>query len=89
MYYEPDSIFIIHNSNLMNRHLSRMIAMQTLYEHEFRPDSVLTEIQKRNINEYKNDADESFVNYLVEGVSKQALAIDDEIVKSAPEWPIE
>lgn len=66
-----------------------MIAMQTLYEHEFRPDSVLTEIQKRNIEEYKNDVDESFVNFLINGVMQNADSINNEIVKSAPEWPIE
>lgn len=73
----------------MNRHLSRMITMQTLYEHEFRPNSVLTEIQKRNIEEYKNDVDESFVNFLINGVMQNADSINNEIVKSAPEWPIE
>lgn len=73
----------------MNRHLSRMIAMQTLYEHEFRPNSVLAEIQKRNIEEYKNDVDESFVNFLIAGVINKSSSIDNEIVKSAPEWPIE
>lgn len=66
-----------------------MITMQTLYEHEFRPNSVLTEIQKRNIEEYKNDVDESFVNFLINGVMQNADSINNEIVKSAPEWPIE
>jgi len=66
-----------------------MIAMQTLYEHEFRPNSVLAEIQKRNIEEYKNDVDESFVNFLIAGVINKSSSIDNEIVKSAPEWPIE
>lgn len=74
---------------IMNRHLSRMIAMQTLYEHEFRPDSVLADIQKRNIAEYQNDVDESFVNFLIDGIIKNFDSIDKEIVKSAPEWPLE
>lgn len=66
-----------------------MIAMQTLYEHEFRPGSVLDEIEKRNIDEYKNDADESFVKFLVDGVMSKIEILDSEIIKSAPEWPIE
>ena len=63
--------------------------MQTLYEHGFRPDSVLDEIQQRNVAEYKNDADEAFVQFLVDGVLKNINNIDNEIIKSAPEWPIE
>lgn len=73
----------------MNRHLSRMIAMQSLYEHEFRPNSVLEEILQRNISEYKNDVDESFVKFLINGVTEKTDSIDKEIVNSAPEWPIE
>lgn len=73
----------------MNRHLSRMIAMQTLYEWEFRDGSDLIEITERNINEYKDDADDEFVNYLINGVVNNQKTIDDEIKKSAPEWPLE
>ena len=73
----------------MNRHLSRMIAMQTLYEHAFRPDSDLNEIKERNISVYKNDVDEKFVNFLIDGVNGKASEIDESITKSAPEWPIE
>jgi len=73
----------------MNRHLSRMIAMQTLYEHAFRPDSVLSDIKERNVAVYKNDVDESFVNYLIDGVTGKAKEIDESIANSAPEWPLE
>ena len=66
-----------------------MIAMQTLYEHEFRPDSVLAEIQQRNVLEYTNDVDESFVKFLIDGVEQKVDFINNEIVRSAPEWPIE
>lgn len=66
-----------------------MIAMQTLYEHEFRPDSVLAEIQQRNVLEYTNDVDESFVKFLIDGVEQKVDFINNEIIRSAPEWPIE
>ena len=63
--------------------------MQTLYEHEFRPDSVMQEIRDRNVKEYENDVDEAFVDFLIDGITKNATSINNEIVKSAPEWPIE
>lgn len=73
----------------MNRHLSRMIAMQTLYEWDFREGSDLESIKERNTNEYKEDADANFVNFLVNGVSENIAALDKRITESAPEWPLE
>jgi len=73
----------------MNRHLSRMVAMQTLYEWDFRQSNNIDEIKKRNITEYENDLDPEFVNYLVDGVMEKLTLLDQEIVKSAPEWPLE
>lgn len=73
----------------MNRHLSRMVAMQTLYEWDFRPDSDLQKIKDRNINEYKDEVDEPFIDYLVNGIAEKKEDLDQEIVKSAPEWPLE
>lgn len=73
----------------MNRHLSRMIAMQTLYEWDFRDDSNLEEVKKRNIHEYENDVDANFVNFLVDSVEKTLESLDKEIMLSAPEWPLE
>lgn len=73
----------------MNRHLSRMVAMQTLYEWDFREGSDLKEINERNINEYKDDVDEHFINFLVDGVKDNSEKIDHEIAESAPEWPLE
>ena len=66
-----------------------MIAMQTLYEHAFRLDSDLSEIKERNVAVYKNDVDEAFVNFLIDGVNGKCSEIDESITKSAPEWPIE
>ncbi len=73
----------------MNRHLSRMIAMQTLYECEFRDDSILEDVKARNITEYENDVDAEFVNVLVDGALKYSGDIEIEIVEAAPEWPLE
>lgn len=73
----------------MNRHLSRMIAMQTLYEWDFRDDSNLEAIKQRNVEEYKEDADANFVNFLVDGVSEKIDELDGKISEAAPEWPLE
>lgn len=66
-----------------------MVAMQTLYEWDFRQDCNMDEIKQRNINEYKDDVDEKFVDFVVDGVMKNCESIYSEIVKSAPEWPLE
>lgn len=79
----------ISNCEQMNRHLSRMIAMQTLYEHDFRQGSDLSEIKSRNINEYEDDADGKFISDLVDNVTKEQNKLDEIIKKSAPEWPLE
>ena len=73
----------------MNRHLSRMVAMQTIYEWDFRGDSDIALIKARNINEYKDDVDADYVEKVVGGVVEDKEKIDDEIRISAPEWPFE
>lgn len=73
----------------MNRHLSRLVAMQTLYEIEFRPSSAIEEVKKRNINEFKGNVDEEFYNLIIDGVSNKRSELDSYIEKNAPEWPLE
>jgi len=73
----------------MNRHLSRMVAMQTIYEWDFRQNEDLASITDRNINEYKDDVDDEYVRYTIKGISEKKDVIDAEIVKAAPEWPID
>lgn len=73
----------------MNRHLSRMVAMQTIYEWDFREDSDLEKIKSRNISEYQDDIDDHFVNFVVDGVASQQEELDSQIVSAAPEWPLE
>jgi N utilization substance protein B len=77
-----------------NRHLGRIIALQTLYEYDFRADSGdeeadLGEILARNIERYADKVDDKdFVERLVNGVSKDAKQLDDQIAPIAPEWPL-
>lgn len=75
-----------------SRHLSRSIAMQSLYEWDFsgkKPDNFKTIIEK-NIKEFGPGLeDETFVWELIAGVVKNLSQIDKIIEKAAPEWPID
>ncbi|HLC43789.1 MAG TPA: transcription antitermination factor NusB [Patescibacteria group bacterium] len=73
----------------MNRHLSRMIAMQTLYEWDFRNDADLAEVESRNVTEYSDRCEKDFVHLLVDGVAQNKEVLDEAINNSAPEWPID
>ncbi len=73
----------------MNRHLGRIVAMQTLYENDFREGSDLEEIKSRNIGEYSDKVDDTFIIGIVDGVLKEKEKIDEIIQDSAPEWPID
>jgi len=73
----------------MNRHLSRVIIMQTLYEWDFRPESDVAEIRQRNIDNYEEDADAAFIDMTIKGVIENIKEEDELITKAAPEWPIE
>jgi N utilization substance protein B len=77
-----------------NRHLGRIVAMQTLYEYDFRGGEGeqvdLDEILDRNLGEYdQNIDDKEFVKKLVSQVSSRQDEIDGIISPAAPEWPIE
>jgi N utilization substance protein B len=78
-----------------NRHLGRIIALQTLYEEEFRLDAddkgfKLQDVLKRNIARYKDMVDDTeFITTLVKGVSKQTAELDATLQPVAPEWPID
>ncbi|MEK9174438.1 MAG: transcription antitermination factor NusB [Patescibacteria group bacterium] len=77
---------------MANRHLSRSIAMQSLYEWDFRGEDTA------NINSYINQnirefgpglEDDSFIRKLMDGVVKNLAKINQIIAKAAPEWPID
>jgi N utilization substance protein B len=78
-----------------NRHLGRIIALQTLYEQDFRreagdQDFDLNEVLARNIERYKEMVDDkTFIEELVHGVSAQQTTLDDQLQPIAPEWPID
>ncbi len=77
---------------MANRHLLRSIAMQSLYEWDFKgkKKGAVDEIIKHNLGEFGPGVeDASFVHYLVKGVLKNREKIDKFIEKCAPEWPLD
>lgn len=77
---------------MASRHLSRSVAMQSLYEWDFRGRGKddLPKIVERNIKEFASGLeDTSFIIQLVEGVIKHVDRIDKIIEKAAPQWPLE
>jgi N utilization substance protein B len=76
---------------MANRHLSRTVAMQSLYEWDFNDRSKqLSEITEFNVKQFAPGLeDPAFIFDLIQGVEKHITEIDDIIVKTAPEWPLE
>lgn len=78
-----------------NRHLGRIVTLQTLYEREFRescgdtkldPDELLA----RNIDRYGETLDDTdFVKQLVAGVQNRKEYLDSVLQPLAPEWPFD
>lgn len=81
---------------MANRHLSRSVVLQSLFEWDFRggPDVTLgtlgmDDIIARNAAEFAPGmADTSFIQKLVKGIAAKKSDIDQVIEKAAPEWPI-
>ena len=77
---------------MSNRHLSRTIAMQSLYEWDFnRMDTKeLSAITEKNLKEFAPAfEDNGFVMRIVRGVTNHLEEINNLITKYAPEWPLE
>src|SRR5436853_7105597 len=78
-----------------NRHLGRIIALQTLYEQDFRRDCddktfKLSDVLQRNINRYRQMVDDrAFIKNLVNGVNAKSQQLDELLAPIAPEWPID
>ncbi len=78
-----------------NRHLGRIIVLQTLYEQDFRRASNdssfnLDEVLDRNIERYKKMMDDKdFVVRLVNGITDQESDLDKQLTPIAPDWPID
>ncbi len=77
---------------MANRHLSRSIVLQTLFEWDFRvlPDSDVPEILARNMDEFApGHEDAEFIKDLTNNVVNKKTLLDEIIMKAAPQWPIE
>jgi len=74
-----------------SRHLSRSIAMQTLYEWDFsNRKKDLEEILQRNVNEFGPGLEDTeFVKALTRGVGKEIDKINAVLEKAAPDWPLD
>jgi N utilization substance protein B len=75
-----------------SRHLSRSIALQSLYEWDFykKDPNLLDKIVEKNIKEFGSGLDEvDFIWKLAKGVKEYLPYLDKIIEKTAPEWPIE
>jgi transcription antitermination protein NusB len=71
------------------RHLSRVIVMQSFFEHEARGGD-LQDILTYNIKEYGDKiTDASFAENLSKKIEKNYATIRGLIKKHAPEWPVE
>ena len=77
---------------MASRHLSRSIAMQSLYEWDFsgkKPDD-LERIVEKNIKEFGPGLkDERFIWQIIQGVIANFSSLNKIIEKAAPEWPVE
>ncbi|KKU48078.1 transcription antitermination factor NusB [Candidatus Uhrbacteria bacterium RIFCSPLOWO2_12_FULL_46_10] len=85
---------------MANRHLSRTVAMQTLYEWDFshplsagagnNNEAEILALADRNLKEFAPEFDDQgFVHSLILGVLQNQAAIDKYIERYAPEWPID
>lgn len=87
---------------MANRHLSRSIVLQTLFEWDFLPaekknnssdeqiKDKIKDVLNRNLKEFAPGLeDDHFVFSLIDEVLKRRMAIDEIIEKAAPDWPIE
>lgn len=77
---------------MANRHLSRSIAMQSIFEWDFegKKPAELASIVERNIAEFGPGLEDvDFIWRLVNGVRDNLHKIDSIIERAAPEWPID
>ena len=76
---------------MASRHLSRSIAMQSLYEWDFYGEKKdLEKIVEKNIKNFGPGLENvKFVWQLIKGVTKYLSQIDKIIEKAAPQWPVD
>ncbi len=73
----------------VNRHLSRTVAMQSLYEWNFHQVQSIGEIADRVVKPVEKDVDTEYLKRTVEGTVENITEIDDLITQAAPEWPLD
>jgi transcription antitermination protein NusB len=76
---------------MANRHLSRSIVMQSLFEWDFasKKDDEAADIVERNAIEFAPGvSDYTFMRKLVESILKKRKDLDTIIEKAAPDWPL-
>ncbi len=77
---------------MANRHLSRSIILQTLFEWDQSgiDKNESLEVLSRNVEEFaKNKSDLPFMEKVLDGVLQKQKELDLVIEKAAPEWPID
>ena len=73
----------------MNRHYSRVIALQVLYECDFRNTASYEPVLERHIKNLGLEGDESeFTKELVKKTFNSTKDLDKKIESVAPDWPI-
>ena len=76
---------------MANRHLSRSVVLQTLFEWDIRQCSadIAKDTLQRNVQEFAPAAgDMPFMEELLKGVLERTSDLDLVIEKAAPEWPL-
>lgn len=76
---------------MSNRHLARSIAMQSLFEWDFRgkPSAALPAIIEHNLTEFGPGLEEQgFAKKIIDGVLEHEQEIDEYITNYAPSWPL-
>lgn len=77
---------------MANRHLSRSIVLQSLFEWDYNnlDKSAIRDIVVRNTKEFAPGvSDEEYLFFLSENIIKKQKTLDAIIEKAAPDWPIE
>jgi len=77
---------------MANRHLSRSIVLQALFEWDVagKHDEKSANIIARDVKEFAPGlADVSFIKELFDGIVAKCTEIDDIMVKAAPDWPLD
>ena len=88
---ETNYYYIVLSLFMANRHLSRSVILQTLFEWDFNNGGInIIDALKRNTTEFApGHDDDAFMIALIEQTLKKQKVIDEIIEKAAPEWPIE